>query len=167
MALPLQIYNTHVHNGAKIGERLHHSHKRALIVAVNVELQQRVRSDRIFKSSGKGKKYVCHIQLRCDYIFTETTIQVSKVSELKAIEQPPLPVCQSHLYKLGVSQSGANEDYAVVQVGQTLSNRSLILTKERKKKTAYLHSNWLHVQQCLQTFMHQVPSQPRASISCV
>lgn len=52
--------------------------------------------------------------------------------ELKATEQLPLArllVCYSHLHKLGVSKSGANEDYAIVQVGQTLSNRSLVLNK--------------------------------------
>lgn len=53
--------------------------------------------------------------------------------ELKASEQPTsakLFNCDySHLNKLGVSQSGANEDYAVVQVGQTLGNRSLTLNK--------------------------------------
>lgn len=40
----------------------------------------------------------------------------------------------SHLNKLGVSQSGANEDYAIVQVGQTLGNRSLMINKIIKKK---------------------------------
>lgn len=88
LALPLQIYNTHVHNGAKIGERLHHGHKRALIVAVDVELQQRVWSDQISKSSEEEKIHVCHIQLRTDQVFTGTTIQVSQVFELKVPEQP-------------------------------------------------------------------------------
>lgn len=88
LALPLQIYNTHVHNGAKIGECLHHGHKRALIVAVDIELQQRVWSDQISKSSEEEKIHVCHIQLRTDQVFTGTTIQVSQVFELKVPEQP-------------------------------------------------------------------------------
>lgn len=50
LALPLQIDDTHVHNGAKVGERLHHSHKRALIVAVDVELQWKIWSDQISKT---------------------------------------------------------------------------------------------------------------------
>lgn len=41
LTLPLQVYHAHVHNGAKIGECLHHCHIWALIIAVHVELQRK------------------------------------------------------------------------------------------------------------------------------
>lgn len=39
LTLPLQVDNTHVHNGPQIGERLHHCDIGALLVAVHIKLQ--------------------------------------------------------------------------------------------------------------------------------
>lgn len=66
MALPLQIYNTHVHNGAEIGERLHYGHKRALIVAVDIELQQKSLNEQISKSLVEKRIHVGRIRLKYD-----------------------------------------------------------------------------------------------------
>lgn len=40
LALALQVHHAHVHDGTQIGEGLHHSHVRALVVAVHVELHR-------------------------------------------------------------------------------------------------------------------------------
>lgn len=54
LALPLQVYHTHVHNGAKIGERLHHCHIWALIIAVHIELQRIKKKTTLFTNQEGG-----------------------------------------------------------------------------------------------------------------
>ena len=43
LALPLQVHNAHVHNGPQVGEGLHHPHVGTLVIAVDVQLDKRIK----------------------------------------------------------------------------------------------------------------------------